>query len=168
MLADEVGLDVRNELSTGGFGELDRVVGLLDGGELWMRQHGRGSGFRFTFPELHFAEAAGGETGSVGTEGQRLHDIAIWIAYSLMGLGAVLVDLYRKNELSFKKAVITTAFGLISGFLTFHICKSLGWWNQMGYIVPIGTMGGYKIIPWLIDYSPELIQKIINKKVDEK
>jgi hypothetical protein len=99
---------------------------------------------------------------------ERLHDIAIWIAYSLMGLGAVLVDLYRKNELSFKKAVITTAFGLISGFLTFHICKSLGWWNQMGYIVPIGTMGGYKIIPWLIDYSPELIQKIINKKVDEK
>ena len=98
---------------------------------------------------------------------QKWQSIIMFAVHLGMGLMAILVDLIRRNKLNLKTAFIAVGFGVCGGWISTQLCISFGWVNQMGYLVPLATIGSYKGIPWLIDNSPAIFRAIITRKVGD-
>lgn len=104
---------------------------------------------------------------------QPLNDFYDWlkaastpIMYILMGVGAVLTDHYRKGTLTMKQAIVSGVMGVVSGYLAWSLCHAQGWESHAGYLIPVATMAGERVVPYLIQVSPEWIKKIFEKKID--
>lgn len=86
------------------------------------------------------------------------------LIYIVIGIGANLTDHYRKGTLTKRQAVVSALLGFFCGFSSWHICHAFGLHKHAGYIVPVATMAGERIVPMLIANSPSWLKKIIEKK----
>jgi hypothetical protein len=96
-----------------------------------------------------------------------LKKISTPIIYILIGVGANLTDHYRKGTLNKKQAFISGAMGIVIGYMTWKLCRTLGWESHEGYLIPAATMAGERIVPYLIEFMPKAIKSIFEKKVGE-
>lgn len=96
-----------------------------------------------------------------------LKKISTPIIYILIGIGANYTDHFRKGTLNKKQAIISGLMGIFIGFMTWKLCKTLGWESHEGYLIPAATMAGERIVPYLIEFMPKAIKSIFEKKVGE-
>ena len=80
--------------------------------------------------------------------------------FILIGIGGNLVHHYSLGTFSRKQIIVSTLMGLATGFIAYQICISNGWGTQAGYVVPISTMLGEKLIGW----SFKNVTTILDKK----
>ena len=97
----------------------------------------------------------------------KFHAVVMFVVHFAMGLTAIIVDLLRQNKLNIRSFLVALGFGLTSGWLSNQICLVNGWIAQMGYLVPLSTIIGYKGMPWLIDNGHLILKSVINRKIDE-
>lgn len=82
------------------------------------------------------------------------------VVFILIGIGGNLVHHYSLGTFSKKQIIVSTLMGLATGFIAYQICISNGWGTQAGYVVPISTMLGEKLIGW----SFKNVNTILDKK----
>ena len=95
---------------------------------------------------------------------EQLRHLSTAIVYILMGIAANLVDHYRKGTFSRKQVIISGIMGVVSGYLAYQFCIHFGLMRQAGYIVPVATMAGEKLIPYIMDNSLGWLTRFIEKK----
>lgn len=90
--------------------------------------------------------------------------ISMPVFYTLLGIMANYTDHYRKGTLTKRQAIISGLFGIVSGAAIYEMCMALGFQRHLGYVVPVATMAGERILPFLLDNNTKLIARFINKK----
>lgn len=95
-----------------------------------------------------------------------LKSISTPLIYVLIGIGANYTDHYRKGTLTWKQAIVSGVMGIVVGYISWAVCNAQGWQEHEGYIIPVATMAGERIVPYLIQAMPELIKKIVEKKTN--
>jgi len=95
---------------------------------------------------------------------EQIRHLSTAIVYILMGVAANLVDHYRKGTFSKKQVIISGVMGVVTGYLAYQFCLYFDLTRQAGYIVPVATMAGEKIIPYIMDNALGWLTKFIEKK----
>ena len=90
-----------------------------------------------------------------------LKKISMPTFYILLGIMANYTDHYRKGTLNKKQVIISGIFGISAGYSAFEACLALNLLRHAGYIVPVITVAGEKIFPYIIEKTTTFLDKIV-------
>ena len=86
------------------------------------------------------------------------------VFYTLLGIMANYTDHFRKGTLTKRQAIISGLFGIVTGAAMYELCMAFGFQRHLGYVIPVATMAGERILPYLLEQSTKLLAKFLTKK----